>query len=328
MTSTSSRSAELVRDLPVGTAATIGLCCSVYVCQMIFDINVRLFTMCPRQVLYLQHYYRIVTSCFFHGSLMHIGMNMLSTAAIATMVERRMGTFSYIFTVLWSVILTGIFSILLALGYQWLLHDDTLMNEHSLGFSGVMFHLLVIESNLQPNGSTRSLFGLVRFPSYAYPIVMLVVMQLIMPNVSFTGHLCGILTGLLQLFGCLDVILVNDSYLQEMEHNWGLLQFLVSKENFVPTPTNTSGESAVRRDPRILIRGLRRGCQSIASVLCRGRERLQVAIFGRGHQLNANVYLPTTNPWLRFSTGNARADRNSDDPPVAKDEENQQSQLL
>ena len=159
-------------------------------------------------------------------------MNMLSTAAIATLVERRLGTLSYIMTVLWSVLLTGILSLGMALGAQWLFGSDTLMNEHSLGFSGVMFHLLVLETNLTPHGS-RSVFGFINVPAYAYPAVMLVVMQVIMPNVSFTGHLCGILAGMMHLYGLLDVILVKDSYLREMEQ-WSVLRFLTSKENFVP----------------------------------------------------------------------------------------------
>ena len=188
---TTTRSAELVRSLPVATAGTIGLCCSVYVSQMVLDANVRLFTMCPRLVLHLHEYCRIVTSCFFHGSLMHIGMNMMSTAAISTMVERRLGTVAYVLTVLWSVVLTGILYVGIALTGQALMAKDDLMYSHSLGFSGIMFHLLVLESNLTPNAQ-RSVFGFANVPSQAYPLVMLVVMQFIMPNISFLGHLAGI----------------------------------------------------------------------------------------------------------------------------------------
>jgi hypothetical protein len=91
--------------------------------------------------------------------------------------------------------------------------------------------------------------------------------------VSFTGHLCGILVGLLHLYGMLDLILVKDIYLQEMEQ-WSMLRFLTAKENFVPTPLTSSGESNLRRDTTTLVRAVRRGCQGASSLLCRGRERL------------------------------------------------------
>ena len=316
MSTATTRSAEFARSLPLATAGFIGLCCSVYVSQVVLDVNVRLFTMCPRMVLYLQEFYRIVTSCFFHGSLMHIGMNMLSTAAIATLLERRLGTLHFIMTVLWSVLLTGLLALLLALVAQWIVGTDSLMNQHSLGFSGVMFHLLVLESNLTP-GASRSVFGFVSVPSYAYPVVMLGVMQVIMPNVSFSGHLCGILAGMLQLYGLLDWILVKDSYLQEMEQ-WRCLRFLTSKENFVDTPVvnTTSGENtSLRRDPKALMRGVRRGCQWGGNLLCVGKEKLYVAIFGRGRRANSNIQL-NTNPWAALSSTTA-----SDGTSLELDEE-------
>ena len=324
----------MARSLPLATAGMIGLCCSVYVSQIVLDVNVRHFTMCPRLVLYLQHYYRIVTSCFFHGSIMHIGMNMVSTAAIAALLERRLGTMLLTLTVLWSVLITGVLALVLALGTQWIIGSDSLMNQHSLGFSGIMFHLLVLESNLtsshgtggvassSSSSSTRSVFGFVTVPSYAYPIVMLGVMQVIMPNVSFSGHLCGIIAGMLQLYGLLDCLFVKDSFLQEMEQ-WRCLRNLTSKENFVPAPVinTTSGENnaLLRRDPKTLLRGIRRGCQWGGNLLCTGKEKLCVIIFGRGRRSNSNIHLMNaTNPWASLPSSSTTADGVS----VEEDEEN------
>ena len=42
-----------------------------------------------------------------------------------------------------------------------------------------------------------SLFGLFRVPPHLYPWVLLLVIQLLMPGVSFLGHLSGILVGYL-----------------------------------------------------------------------------------------------------------------------------------
>ncbi len=68
----------------------------------------------------------------------------------------------------------------------------------AVGFSGVLFALTVQESFLGA-GSSRSLFGLVNVPSKLYPWAMLVAMQLILPGVSFEGHLAGLLVGALHV---------------------------------------------------------------------------------------------------------------------------------
>lgn len=286
------RSSELARNLPLATAGTIGLCCSVYVSQIVLDVNVRLFTMCPRLVLHLHEYYRVVTSCFFHGSLMHIGMNMLSTAAISTMIERRFGTLSYVMTCLWAIFTTGTLNCIFAVAVQVLLGKDDLVYQHSLGFSGIMFHLLVLESNLTPHAS-RSVFGFMHVPSWAYPAVMLVVMQVMIPgNISFTGHLCGMLSGTLHLYGLLDVVMVNAAFLQEIEH-WSVLRSLTSKDNYVPTPSsNNSGESQLpRRGLKNLLRSIHPAFQTVIRIAYNVLETIYVAIFGRGTRLNSNNQL-------------------------------------
>lgn len=62
----------------------------------------------------------------------------------------------------------------------------------AIGFSGVVFGLIVVDNNL--TGATqRSIFGLFYVPAPLYPWTLLVIWQLIMPGVSFLGHLCGVL---------------------------------------------------------------------------------------------------------------------------------------
>lgn len=62
----------------------------------------------------------------------------------------------------------------------------------AIGFSGVVFGLIVVDNSL--TGATqRSIFGLFYVPAPLYPWTLLVIWQLIMPGVSFLGHLCGLL---------------------------------------------------------------------------------------------------------------------------------------
>ncbi len=67
--------------------------------------------------------------------------------------------------------------------------------ESAVGFSGVLFSLAVLESS-SSGGATRSLFGFVSVPTKYYPWAMLIAMQVMMPSVSFLGHLSGLLLGL------------------------------------------------------------------------------------------------------------------------------------
>jgi len=210
---------------------------------MIFEPQLQIFTMCPRNVIYLREYYRVITSTFFHGSMMHIGMNSMSTMAIGSKLERKMGTLSYAFTVLWSVLLTS----LIYIGVAFFMHmfgTDDAMYQHSVGFSGVLFHLSVLEA-YQSKESSRSVFGLFRVPTKAYPWALLIALQVAIPNVSFLGHLAGILAGTLQLFGALDFLFPSIEFMRKME----LLEWMaaiLSAQGFVMTPDNVSEPRELR----------------------------------------------------------------------------------
>jgi rhomboid domain-containing protein 1 len=157
--------------MPPTTLGIVGLCCVLYAFQITADLPLNQFALCPRYVLYLREYYRIITSAVFHGSLMHIGMNMMSAAAIGAMLEKRLGTIRLLVTILWSTILTSVLYIVAALLMSGLLGNDGLMYRHSIGFSGVIFHLSVLESNLGPHRS-RSVFGAISVPAHLYPWVL------------------------------------------------------------------------------------------------------------------------------------------------------------
>ena len=279
----------MLRSMPPATLAIIALCSSVYICQMVLDLDLHHYTMNPRMIVHLNEYYRFITSCLFHGSLMHLGMNMMSTAAISSMVEKRMGTLQHVFTILWAMLLTSSVYTIVAILLHIVLGMDGLMYQHSVGFSGVIFHLSILECNMAPHRS-RSVFGFFTVPAYLYPWALLVALQVFMPNLSLLGHLAGILTGTLQLFGVLDVILVSDAYLEEME-KWNGLRFLTCQPNFVPTPP-VSLETAPQRDPAASFRrALKNGVQVLGTFLRNVFETLLVCIFGRGRDANDNIQL-------------------------------------
>jgi len=169
---------------------------------------------------------------------MHIGMNMLSTAAIASLLEKKQGTLRLFFSIWWAILLTSAIYILIAYAASAVFRYDAWMYQHAVGFSGIIFYLSVLES-LMHSGS-RSIFGFFSVPSYAYPWVLLIFLQLVMPNLSFLGHLAGILNGTLEYYGALDVLYVGDSFLVYLE-SLPLMSKLVALDSFVGT-TQGSGQ--------------------------------------------------------------------------------------
>lgn len=279
--------------MPVATLSIMGLCCSIYVYQFLLDPTLHHYTMCPRLVVYLHEYYRIITSALFHVNLMHIGMNMMSTLAIGTSLERRCGTLYQMTTVLWGILLTSAVYIFAAWLPYAMFGYANWMSGHSVGFSGVIFQLSVLEASLHPEGSSRSVFGLFRVPSKAYPWALLVALQFIMPQVSFLGHLSGILVGTLQGYGMLDVVLPTPAYLRRLEE-WSVLAPIVSKSGFVRTPpddVHPMSTTSRTGNPTALVGAVVAGVGAVVTLVKNVGETLWVCIFGRGREANGNIQL-------------------------------------
>jgi hypothetical protein len=86
----------------------------------------------------------------------------------------------------------------------------------SLGFSGVLFALLVIDTAVGQPGP-RSILGFCAVPGWVYPWAMLFVMQLLMRNVSLMGHLAGIAVGYAYYWGILSPIVPSQETFGEIE---------------------------------------------------------------------------------------------------------------
>ena len=88
--------------------------------------------------------YRIVTSSVLHGGLLHLGMNVASTAAISGALERSAGTVRLLAITLWAVPLAGLVSCALSLLLTFVTRDESFARQHALGFSGVILSLIHI----------------------------------------------------------------------------------------------------------------------------------------------------------------------------------------
>lgn len=167
----SSRLQETLNTVPPITLGTILLCCTLYLVQLVFDLRLTDWTLVA--TLWWQQPYRFGTSALLHHGPMHLGMNMLSMFALGKMVEQRIGSFRLLFTILASILGTGVVHVAMAWLGAMVLGMHELLRQHSIGFSGVLFHLTVLECN-QHSGASRSLFGFVQVPAPLYPYALYV----------------------------------------------------------------------------------------------------------------------------------------------------------
>jgi len=335
----------MVSKIPPTTMGILGLCTTIYLVQWITDPYVHHYTMCPRAVLYLHEYHRILTSCVFHGGMGHLVTNMASTFVLSTSLEHSRGTFVHLISTLWAMILTSLVYICIAWTMNIILDHSSLMYQHSLGFSGVLFHMCVLEVNASSSTNTRSVFGLMNVPSYLYPIALLIILQLFMPQISFVGHLSGIITGTLELYGVYhDVCLPSNDYLQSLEQQsqqFVFIKWIIKHPNFVKTPTmnadyathsndgillgsSSSTRHPQRRTPRMLLRAIWNGIVLLWKLIKDTLETLKVCLFGYGTTAttttttttNANSNNTIASSWMTFSWSQNNTTTNTSRPEL------------
>ncbi len=94
--------------------------------------------------------YRFYTSVVFHGSLLHVLFNMLALVPLGTELERIMGSVRLLFLMFLLATTNAIFHLIIAFlaAYNPLYPLHFLVDECSIGFSGVIFSMIVIETSL------------------------------------------------------------------------------------------------------------------------------------------------------------------------------------
>lgn len=101
--------------------------------------------------------YRIYTSIFFHGSLLHVLFNMMALVPLGSELERITGSVRLLYMIILLATSNAIFHLFIALVVA---HNPFktylfLMNECSIGFSGILFSMIVIETSLSGVQSRR-----------------------------------------------------------------------------------------------------------------------------------------------------------------------------
>ncbi len=206
-------------NLPIATLVLLAVNCLVHTIVFVTTANLGLFSIATFLVIDKGEYYRILTSAFVHGGLMHIGMNMMSLVQLLPSLESQFGTLQVFIMSMWAIIVEGC----LYVGMNYLLgtyltNNPQWLYNSGVGYSGVLFTYAICES-YHSTVQTRSVFGFCTVSSKVYPWLLLVLISLLLPNISFMGHLSGILTGVLIVNGKLQFLLPSVEFLKGMEEH-------------------------------------------------------------------------------------------------------------
>lgn len=229
--------------IPFLTSAVVIVCGVIYLVSLLVGYD-SFLDVCFLPSAVISHFqvYRIYTSILFHGSLLHVLFNMMALVPLGSELERIMGSVRLLFLIMLLATSNAIFHLFIALlvAYNPFKSSEYFMNECGIGFSGILFSMIVIETSLS-GVQSRSVFGLFNVPAKWYAWILLVVFQLLMTNVSLLGHLCGILSGFAYIYGLFNVLIPSISFFSAIESSsW--LTTLVRRPKFILcTGGNTTG---------------------------------------------------------------------------------------
>lgn len=116
--------------------------------------------------------YRIYTSFLFHGSLLHVLFNMMALVPLGSDLERIMGSLRLLYMTILFATTNALFHLLIALfvAYNPFYSYPYYMNECGIGFSGILFSMIVVETSLSGVQSRRC----VCFPLNLYYYCMII----------------------------------------------------------------------------------------------------------------------------------------------------------
>ena len=65
-----------------------------------------------------------------------------------------------------------------------------------MGYSNILFGIMMLEA-LMGGERERSLFGMVKVRKIYIPVIMMIIIQISMPQASLVGHFAGIISALI-----------------------------------------------------------------------------------------------------------------------------------
>lgn len=186
-----------LRITPLGTRTILLLILICHSLQLASTIDTLDICFIPK--LIIKESYRVMSFSWFHVSWVHLLLNSLAVFSLIPDLERGHGTLVLLFMTYqfsWIIPVIHYFLALMSVSVG----IDGSMTTCSVGFSGILFAYLTIACSTSKY--IRYLYLTIRMHGYKIPSIVipwfhLMLMQILMSNASFLGHVSGILCGYL-----------------------------------------------------------------------------------------------------------------------------------
>lgn len=172
--------------------------------EYIYDALVRLTAvhkacLIPALIVFQRDIYRIFLSTLVHGGSLHLVYNLSSFLYKGVVLEIELGSTQLFIIIVYLMFSSSALYILMAVIADVMNIDTSIMNNCCVGFSGVIFGLKVlVNSDDIYARHTEDIFGFSMPKRTVW--AELILASLAGPQVSFLGHLCGILAGIIYLY--------------------------------------------------------------------------------------------------------------------------------
>lgn len=238
---------QILGNPPFFTFFTFVLCCVL----RFFGPGLTSACFIPRLLLPGFQIQRMFLAPFFHVGFFHLLFNMFAWLSLVRDFEYTAGSLStmYAFIIL-LIPLNSVIHTILAYVIDFIFHSAFAM-QCSVGVSGLLFATFVI--SLQASGNPHASFlGLFSLPALWYPPFLALLLQIFAPNVSFLGHIAGILSGHILSRGSLRMITPSIETFASVESKLRLSRLPAWQT--VPSPFGQllSPGTAPRRPPSLI----------------------------------------------------------------------------
>ncbi|XP_033761124.1 rhomboid-related protein 4-like [Pecten maximus] len=198
-----------IHTIPAVTLATVVLQVAIFL--QLGDLPrwfgpPRSVCMSAYKVWYKGNWKLLILASLTHADDIHLYYNMASMLWKGKQLENRFKSLYFAFLLAVFTILCGVVLIGLNMALTFFTDDQSYELTCAVGFSGVLFALKVLVSYYSPRG-TQYILGFIPVPTRHVFWAELVLIQIITPHASFTGHLAGILVGLLYIKGPLKTLM-------------------------------------------------------------------------------------------------------------------------
>lgn len=105
---------QWISRIPLVTKSLLIVNISIHALIFLFSIDIGLFAISARQVIYQYEIYRIASAAFVHIGVMHIFFNMSSLLQLGSQLENQFGSMSFLLFSTWAVFAVGSLYCLLA----------------------------------------------------------------------------------------------------------------------------------------------------------------------------------------------------------------------